>query len=184
MIENFKDSIKQANNLTWVILTITFTMLIINPIEQKEFPLLGVKIAIERTLIIVPSMILFLTTIRGILIRNAKFICENMEKPKDINLLKEFVISYPLHEFLRWRSKEYKSLVFLTIFQSIVDCFPSIAIITYPFILESSHYDVLPIYKVILEGIGLLTGLVGVNNYSILRSKIFEPLVGKIQTPD
>jgi hypothetical protein len=184
MVDNFKESIKQINSLTWIILSIVFTMLIINPIEQKEFPVLGIKISVERSLVIVPTSILLLTTVRGIIIRNAIFIFTNINKIKEITTVKEFVNTYPLLEFLRWKAKDIKSIVLLTIFQSIIDIFPGIAIITYPLILESYSFGVKSLYKVILEVIGLITTLIAVRNYSLLRRKIYEPLLGKINTPD
>lgn len=184
MFENFKTSINHLNKLNWIIFSICLTMILIDPVHQSEFSLFGIKILISRTLIVAPLAILLLTIVRGIIINNSQYIVEKTTLNKDKILIKKFILSSPLLEFLRWKSKESKQAMIFTIIQSFLDAFPSCTIASYPYLLEFSGYQVSPIYKSLCFFIGVLTAILGVKNYSILRRKVYEILIGPITTPD
>jgi hypothetical protein len=183
MFENFKESIKQGNSLNWLILSISFMMLIINPEKQNEFSLLGLKISLERTIVVIPLFILLLTVFRGILINNSILVLQNESKTK-IKSYKEFIYSYPLFEFIRWKSENTFDLLFLTVFQVVISALPGMAISSYPYILMAYGYGIEKNLTKILFVSGLVVVYLGERNYSLLRRKIYETLLGTINTPD
>lgn len=159
-------------------------MILIDPTTQNEFTLFGVKIAISRTVVVVPLSILLLNTVRGIVINNIQYIAKDITSNKDKLLLKKFILSYPLIDFLRWKSSGNLQTVLLTIIQAIFDFFPSAIIVAYPILLEISGYRVSDILKIIIEIIAMLNAYLGVRYTLILRRGVYELIAGQISTPD
>lgn len=173
MISNFKATLSFVHKLMWTIITVSITLLLIDPNEATT-TILGITVVRSILTIVGPLLILGLILARLIAIRNAADIVRLTTHTKE---LKEIVSTYPLSEFMRWRLVSSLETFLLTIFQAGFDALPSIAV--YLFLRRDISENDLIVWI-----FSFLIIFFSARNYSLLRRSVYEPLLGPIGTPD
>ena len=151
-------------------------MLFLDPAEDK-INILGIGFNQSSVVYIGPFVIIMLLLAKRIVISNAAYIVKTNRKNSDLKKLTKF---YPIPEFMRWRSVSPLETMLLTAFDVALGYLPTFAIF---FILIKIAQDTW-IRFLIAVVVGFLVGRLVQWNYSTLRLKVYEPLCGKINTPD
>lgn len=176
MTDGFKQSLSQINNIMWVTLSLSVSLLLLD-LNNQNLTILGISVSSSRLLIIAPIALVGLVFIRQLYIRN---VIEIIQRAEDKSELKEIVLAYPLIEFMRWRFKWGVEVILLTAFQVIFEMLPAISLGMLWFILRSRGVQVPAIFLVA----NYVLVFLALWNYVSLRRRVFEPLVGEIGTPD
>jgi hypothetical protein len=176
MADGFKETLSQINRLMWITLSLSVSLLLLKPTTQS-LSVLGFTVDVPRLLIVVPLALVGLLIAKQVLIRNAAQIIRLDKKRSE---LKEIVLSYPIIEFMRWKFRAGSEVVLLSIFQGFIDVFPAISLSIFWSILTDLGITVPLVFKFS----NFLLILLGIWNYSTLRRQVYEPLAGKIGTPD
>ena len=133
MIDGFKQSLSQINSIMWVALSLSLSVLILDP-GTENIAILGISVNRSRLIIVVPVVLNGLLLVRQVYIRN---VIEIIRRAEDRKELKEIVLAYPLIEFMRWKSKFRVETILLTIFQVILEISPAISIFIFWRILNN-----------------------------------------------
>ena len=170
--DSFKISISHANTLTWVSLTISASLLLLDP-AAEQLDILGLSVDRGRLLFVAPIALASVLLARQVVIRNAAEIVAYAKDKKDLSSI---AASYPLSEFMRWRFHSTLETMILSVFQTISDFVPPVAFLAF----ARSNATSWPI----TAGGTILLVLLTLWNYNVLRRKVYEPLLGPIRTPD
>lgn len=176
MLDSFKASLSYVNSFTWSTLSLSILLLFLDPTEDK-INILGIGFNQSSVVYIGPFVIIMLLLAKRIVISNAAYIVNANRKNSDLKKLIKF---YPVPEFMRWRSVSNLETMLLTAFDVALGYLPAFAIF---FILIKITQDNW-IRFLIATVVGFLIGRLVQWNYSTLRFKVYEPICGKINTPD
>jgi hypothetical protein len=177
MLDGYKLSLSYVNNLTWSILSLSFVLLFLDPTAEKV-SILGINFSQEGVTYIGPLVLIGLILTRQIIIANAAEIVRPNRSNAD---LKKLTKSYPLLEFIRWRAaSKWESILISAFHGMFIEYLPLyVTIITF---LKINQPDWIRLVAALIFGI--LIGILVQWNYNTLRKKVYEPLCGKIKTPD
>ena len=176
MTDGFKQSLTQINNLMWVALSLSFSLLLLD-FSKPDLTILGISVSSTRILIVGPIALVCIFLMRQLYIKNLiEIINRNDQKTE----LKEIVLAYPLIEFMRWRFKFGAELALLTAAQVIFEMVPAISLTVLWFILRGRGTQALTV--LLVADVTLI--FLALWNYNSLRRGVFETLVGKIGTVD
>ena len=172
MKDGFKESLSRINNLMWVIITISIGLLLFEP-KSQNLSVLGIQISVSRLFFVAPVILIATQLARQDFIRNIIHLIQITENRSE---LREIVLSYPLVEFMRWKFKSGIEIFLLTVFQVSFESIPGLSLfVFYNGVNELGFWS---------ATIVLLIGFIAVSNYSLLRWKVYQPLIGRINTPD
>lgn len=176
MLDGYKTSLSYVNSLTWSTLSISLLLLFLNPTDEKV-NILGINFSQDSIIYIGPLVILVLLLTRRIVIGNAAYIVKSNRSNADLKKLTKF---YPLLEFIRWRAASKLETILLTFFDGFISYLP-----TYITVLTMSKMNQsLWIKLLIAIFVGSIVAGIVQWNYLTLRMKVYEPLCGKVKTPD
>ena len=176
MLDGYKATLSYVNSLTWSTLSISLLLLFLNPTDEKV-NILGINFSQDSIVYIGPLVILVLLLTRRIVIGNAAYIVKSNRSNADLKKLTKF---YPLMEFIRWRAASQLETVLLSLFDGFISYLPIYVTVR----ALSNMNQSLWIKLLIAIFVGVIVAGIVQWNYFTLRIKVYEPLCGKIKTPD
>ena len=177
MLDGYKASLSYVNSLMWSILSLSLLLLFLDP-TAENIKILGIDFSQESVIYIGPLVLIALLLARQIVIRNAADIVKANLSNKD---LKEITKAYPLLEFIRWRASSGLETVLMSMFHGMfINYLPLYVTV----ITLAKLNQVLWVQVIVAVVVGIVVGRIVDWNYNTLRRKVYEPLCGKIKTPD